>query len=144
MGALRGQGCRRKRQAHASLYATWYDINMYVPGTFLASLHRHSRYISYSVYRIRFILRVLRVLQCWWPKYTASTGSLSSTELRVQAVPALQTSEILGVLSVSRVFEPVFAVYTPVLQAFQLPTPTAICSNSHSWVGPSISKRFTQ
>ena len=33
MGALRGQGCRRKRQAHASLYATWYDINMYVPGT---------------------------------------------------------------------------------------------------------------
>ena len=37
---------------------------------------------------------------------TASTGSMSSTYVRVQAVPAVQKSEILGVLRVTRVLNP--------------------------------------
>ena len=34
---------------------------------------------------------------------TPSTGSMSSTNPRVQAVPGVQTSKLLGVLQVSRV-----------------------------------------
>ena len=37
---------------------------------------------------------------------TASTGSTGSTYARVQAVPAVQKSKILGVLRESRVFNP--------------------------------------
>ena len=37
---------------------------------------------------------------------TASTGSMSSTYARVQAVPAVQTSKVLGILRVSRVLNP--------------------------------------
>ena len=37
---------------------------------------------------------------------TASTEIISSTYTRVQAVPAVQTSKILGLLRVSRVFNP--------------------------------------
>ena len=37
---------------------------------------------------------------------TASTGSISSTCARVQAVPAVQKSKILGVLRVSRGLNP--------------------------------------
>ena len=37
---------------------------------------------------------------------TASTGSMSSTYARVQAIPAVQKIEILGVLRVSRVLNP--------------------------------------
>ena len=38
--------------------------------------------------------------------YTASTGIMSSAYARVQAVPAVQNSKILGVLGVSRVLNP--------------------------------------
>ena len=37
---------------------------------------------------------------------TASTESMSSTYARVQAIPAVQTSRILGVLRVSRLSNP--------------------------------------
>ena len=36
-----------------------------------------------------------------------STGSMSSNYIRVQAVPGVQTSKLLGVLRVSRVLNPV-------------------------------------
>ena len=74
----------------------------------------------YSEYRVLFVLRVLRVLKSTgglntrstWSMsgtgdpYTASTGSISSTYARVQAVPAVQTSKARGVLRVSRVLNP--------------------------------------
>ena len=71
---------------------------------------------------ILWVLLVLSVLQCsrkWCLKYcayweyehegpnTASTGSMmSSTQPRPQAVYAVQTSEMVGVLRVSRVLNP--------------------------------------
>ena len=72
---------------------------------------------------------------------TASTGSMSSTEPRVQAVPEVSNPEILGVQTVSAVQNleilRVLSVYNPktrpVLEVLQLLPSKVICSNSHSW-----------
>ena len=49
----------------------------------------------------------------------ASTGSMSSTYPRVQAVPAVSSCEILGVLRVSRVLNPeILRAHTKYLKYF--------------------------
>ena len=58
-------------------------------------------------------LRVLGERAVRKAQIAASTGSMSSTEARVQAVPAVQTSEILEALRVSTVFNQKFYEYCP-------------------------------
>ena len=60
-----------------------------------------------------FVLQVLSVLESIGGLNTRSTWSMSGTCARVQAVLAVQTSKILGVLRVSRVLNP------EILQAFE-------------------------
>ena len=57
---------------------------------------------------------------------TASTGSMSSTYTRVQAVPAVQKCKRLGVLRVSRVLNPeILEHWSKILRVINTPTSSA-------------------
>ena len=70
------------------------------------------------------------ILHSYYRTYTASTGTIGTTEAREQAIPEIQTSEILEYSRVSTVFDPkilrLLAVYTPeilpALKVLQLPS----------------------
>ena len=113
-----------------------------------------------SILSILLVLSVLKYCSMWCPKFcaywefgqsstegpnTASTGSTISTEPRVQqAVPAVQTSEMDGVLKSIKSVEPVdissarsiYSRNTASTLSTPVPPPKVICFNSHPWDHP--------